>query len=443
MFPQLEFSKLKNSTVSAAFDTPEMTSDSGVLLLREVDQVTGLISLLSKSIADSRHPSYITHSIESLVRQRVFQICQGYEDADDCDNFRSDVAFKTAVGINASSEQDLGSQPTMTRLENSVTISDLFRWFYAQIDLFCSTYAQAPKSIVIDVDPTSSHCFGSQQLSMFNAYEDEYCLMPFHVYDGITGRVITTIIRPGKTPSADEIISLLKRIVRRIRRHFPQTVLIFRADGHHSKPRVHEWCKKENVEFIIGQPGNAGLHKLFASTIITAEKQHKVNWRPIRLHASGWYKAGSWKEYRKIICRVLVDEQGRVDTRYIVTSFKDTKAKYLYEIAYCGRANAELYIKEHKRGLQSDRTSCNKATANQFRLFLHSAAYSLMHSLRENLLKGTSLASATFETIRLRLLKVAARITVKKTRIHFHMPEDYPFQDIFRGALQRISVVKT
>lgn len=444
MSVQLSFSNISKSTrVTATFDTPEMTSDAGVLLLREVDNISNVTSKLSHCIHDSRHPSYVVHDTESMLRQRIFQICQGYEDADDCDHFRRDVAFKTAVGKNAYQSDDLCSQPTMTRLENSVTVRDLLRLFYTQIDLFCDTYEKEPECIVLDVDPTVSHCYGDQQLSLFNAYEGEYCLMPFHVYDGLTGRVIATIIRPGKTPTDQEIISLLKRIVKQIRTHFPKTLLIFRADGHHSKPAVHEWCKIQSVAFVLGQPKNRGLQKIFAAAIKAALKRFSATGRPIRQFASAYYKAGTWKEHRRVICRLIVNAEGQIDDRYIVTSFDSASAKYLYDIVYCERGNAELFIKEHKRGLQSDRTSCTKATANQFRLFLHSAAYTLMHSFKENLLRGTELENASFETIRLRLLKVAANISVKKMRVHFHMPEHFPLQNIYSLALQRISAIVT
>ena len=442
---QLEFSNLFPKTkITASFDTPEMTTDAGVLLLREVDMISGISEKLSRAIEDKRAPGYTTHSMRSLIQQRVFQICQGYEDADDCDHFRKDVALKTAVGKHSAfPKRDLCSQPTMTRLENSVTKRDLIRLFYAQVDLFCESFDRTPECIVLDVDPTVSNCYGDQQLSLFNSHAGDYCLMPFHVYDGVTGGVIATVIRPGKTPTADEIIALLKRIVKKIRQYFPNTLLIFRADGHHSKPKVHEWCETNWVEMVLGQPKNKAIQRVFRTALKTAEEKFKENGRPMKYYASARYKAGTWKEYRRVVCRIIVDQQGRIDDRYIVTSFEGTKAKYLYESVYCDRGNAELFIKEHKRGLKSDRMSCNKATANQFRLFLHSAAYTMMHTLRKNLLHGTELQKASFETIRLRLLKVAANISVKKTRIHFHMPEHFPLKDIFYTVINRIMAVKT
>jgi len=436
-YTQLEFSSLKQRRVEAHFDEPQVSSDSGVILLRELENCLNLSSRLAACITDPRHQSYVEHSLTELIRQRILQICQGYEDADDCDHFRLDPAFQTAVGKIPGPDSALASQPTMTRLENRVNSKELVRIGYAMGDVFLDSFDKAPKVIVIDMDPTAVHCHGAQQLLLFNAHEDEYCLMPFHVYDGLSGKLITATIRAGKTPRAGEILALLKRIVRQIRTRFPDTVLIFRADSHHCKPEVHAWCGANNVEFVIGLSPNKVLDRQFQFAFEQAKLKYQALGKACRVYASGFYAAGTWARPRRVICRINVDDFGNLDARYIVTTFKQTGAKYLYEEVYCDRGNAELFIKDHKNGLKSDRASCNKATANQFRLFLHSAAYALMHTLRDKLLAGTQLANAQFDTIRLRLLKCAARIEVSTRRILFHLPIHFPFKDIF----QRISDV--
>lgn len=440
---QLEFQALKGVKVEALFDTPEMTTDFGALLLREIENSTGIISSLSSAIDDRRNKSYIEHTLKEIISQRVYQICQGYEDADDCDHFRRDAAFKTAVGRDPGNGGDLASQPTMSRLENYVTRKDLVRMGYALIDNYLNSFSSAPKVIAIDMDPSACYCHGAQQLSLFNAHEDEYCLMPFHVYDGLNGKLITTVIRPGKTPAAGEIIAILKRIVSKISGRFPKTKIVFRADSHHSKPDVHDYCDKNNVGFIIGQGPNPTLNKLFTDTVVQAKLKYANTHKPCIVFASASYQASTWSKARRIICRVIVNELGVEDVRYIVTSYEDAGAKYLYETVYCQRGNAELYIKDQKHALKSDRTSCNKATANQFRLFLHSAAYQLMHALRENILKGTRLARAQFDTIRLHLLKVAAQVRVMKTKITFHLPKQFPMQDIYEKAVKIFSAIRT
>lgn len=440
---QLEFESLKQRRVEARFDAPQVTSDFGVVLLRELENALGISSKIAGCIHDKRHQSYVEHSLPELIRQRMFQICQGYEDADDCDHFRLDPAFQTAVGKVPGPDTALASQPTMTRLENRVNRKELVRMGYALGEIFLQSFTNQPKAIVIDMDPTAVHCHGAQQLLLFNAHEDEYCLMPFHVYDGLTGKLITATIRSGKTPTAREILALLKRIVRQIRDRFPDTVLIFRADSHHCKPAVHAWCEAHNVEFVIGLGSNRALDRQFEFTFEQAKLKYKNLGKACRVYASGDYAAGTWERPRRVICRINVDDFGNLDARYIVTSFEQAGAKYLYEEVYCDRGNTELFIKDHKNGLKSDRASCHQATANQFRLFLHSAAYMLMHALSDKLLAGTQLARAQFDTIRLRLLKCAARVEVSTRRILFHLPQHFPFKGICRRLSNLFAALRT
>lgn len=233
-------------------------------------------------------------------------------------------------------------------------------------------------------------------------------------------------------PRRGEILALLKRIVRQIRNRFSDTVLIFRADSHHCKPAVHAWCEAHNVEFVIGLGPNRALDRQFEFSFEQAKLKYKNLGKACRVYAAGYYAASTWERPRRVICRINVDDFGNLDARYIVTSFKQTGAKYLYEEVYCDQGNAELFIKDHKNGLKSGRASCHKATANQFRLFLHSAAYMLMHALRDKLPDGAQLAHAQFDTIRMRLLKCAARVEVSTQCILFHLPLNFPFKDIYQ-----------
>jgi hypothetical protein len=439
---QLEFAPLKGKKITALFDEPRVSSDGGVLLLREVDRQLGLMDRLAEVITDNRRASHVAHQVAELMRQRTYQIGCGYEDADDCDHLRADPALKTAVGRDPADDPDLGSQPTMTRLENAVTTRDLLRLGYAFIDQFIASYDAPPEVIVLDMDPTTDHAHGHQQLTFFNAYEDEYCFMPFHVYEGLSGKYITSVLRAGKTPTAPEIISVMKRIVRRIRAVWPHVQIIFRADSHHTKPEVMRWLKANAVEFITGLSPNSKLKELFVLAIREAELKHQRTGRPARTYASAHYAAGTWDEGERVICRVQVSDKG-TDVRYIVTSFQVAGAKYLYETVYCGRGKMELMIKDHKVALKSDRTSCHRKEANQFRLFIHSAAYVLMHALRENLLRSSELARAQFDTIRLRLLKIGTRIEVGKTFIRFHFPASYPMQPILARSSAMLTALNT
>ena len=435
----LDFSSIDRTKIQMVFDEPELSSDGGALLIREASLLNGIIDEMVDSILDERDQSYVKHTLRELIMQRVTQICHGYEDANDCDFLKDDAAIKVAVD-RLPSDESLASQPTMTRLENSLSTRDLIRLFNSFVDNFLASYESEPDCIVIDVDPTANVTYGDQQLSLFNGFYDDYCLMPFHVYEGLTGRLISTVIRPGKTPTADEIIALLKRIVRRTRKRFPKTKLIFRADSHHTKPAVLDWLEANDVRYVLGLATNKVLQREVESMLgPMKETQRRLMDKRRRFHSFS-YGAGTWSRKRRVVARLEASSQG-TDARFIVTDLEG-KASFLYDTVYCDRGNAELMIKEHKNFLKSSRTSCHRAEANQFRLFLHSAAYVIMHGLRATALKGTELANATFDTIRLRLLKIAARVQVGKTFVRFHLPQDCPAAQIFRLVANRIAAVR-
>jgi hypothetical protein len=424
------FTPVHGKKVTARFEDAQIASDGGLLLVAEVERTLEIIDKLAGCIRDGREAGKVRHQLGTMFRQRVMQICAGYEDADDCDHFRHDPLIQTIAGCDPLGDDGLASQPSMSRLENAVDRRALLRMGYAFVDQYMDSFAAEPEMVVLDMDPTSVITYGDQQLRLFNAFEDEYCLMPFHVYDGLNGKFITAVIRPGKTPTAGEILAVLKRLVRRLRGRWRQTRIILRADSHHTKPEVMDWLEANGVGFITGLGPNSRLDAQFKPLIEDARKRHARTWREVRLYGSATYAAGSWGRARRVICRVVVNAQG-VDTRYVVTSFEIAGAKYLYETVYCGRGKAELMIKDHKTDLRSDRCSCHAATANQFRLFLHSAAYVILHKLRARYLQGTELATARFSTIRQRLIKIGTRVEVLKTAIRFFLPASFPLKDVF------------
>lgn len=434
----LSLNKCGKKKLSCSFDQPHMSSEGGLLVLRELLHNSPLIAKLAEAIKDPRHQSYIDHSYFELITQRLGQIICGYADANDSDNLKADPILKMFVGRDPVEDGDLASQPTMCRLENTVTRKDLYRVGMVLLMYTLSSYTVPPKSIVIDMDPTAHRGYGAQQLLMFNTYVGGYCHMPFHVYDGGTGKLLTALMRPGKTPGSQEILTVLKRLVRQIRKVYPKVQIIFRADSHHTKPEVLDWLDEHRVDYVLGLSPNNVLKRMFASTQARAERQYKASWKngidEIRQYESGYYAAGTWNQQRRVICRCLSSIKGN-DTRYIVTSLRIATPRYLYETAYCGRGNAELFIKDHKLGTGSDRSSCNSAKANQFRLFLHSAAYIILHELREKVLKNTALEKASFTKIILQLIKTAALVEVKKTKIHIHFPMHYIHKDIFAKAV--------
>jgi hypothetical protein len=394
-----------------------VTSDAGVLFLREVEKRIGVIDALTNAIVDSRHPSYVQHEMGEMNAQRVFQIALGYEDANDCDPLRGDPALKIAAGRDPVEDPDLASQPTISRLENSITRKDLMRIGAALLEYFIASYKRRPKVIVFDMDCTTDVVHGEQQLRLFNAYENEYGFQPFHVYEGLSGRLITAILRPGKTPTAREVMTVLKRIVRRLKEAWPKTKFLFRGDSHFAKPEILDWLEGEGLFYAVGLARNSVLLQRSEATLAKAKEAASRHGGKVRRYASFYYAAKTWSRSRRVILRAEASPLG-VDPRYVVTNVHP-RPKVTYEKLYCSRGCVELMIKEHKRALHSDRTSCHRFEANQFRLFLHSVAYILMHAFRCTVLKGTELACAQFDTIRLRLLKIGARVQILKTKIIF------------------------
>ena len=288
------------------------------------------------------------------------------------------------------------------------------------------------------MDPTVNKTYGDQQLSLFNAFVDEYCLMPFHVFDGITGQLITTVLRPGITPSGVEIVTVLKRIERQIRRRFKKTTLIFRADSHHCRHEVLHFLEEKKMKFVIGLQPNTKLNSTYRCFANAAKYSAELDYKKVRNFQEGLYQASTWSKEHRVVARVQATPIG-TDLRYVVTNIEHISAKNLYEVLYCDRANAELMIKDSKLGLNSDRMSCNSMQANQFRMLIHGLAYQLMHSLRSNFLQGTKLANSMFDTIRLKLFKVAARFVVGKRTIKVHLPESSPVKAIYA----RVAAIST
>lgn len=419
------------------FNGGHISSDGGILLLREVENQIKIISSLADVINDPRDSRYVKHNIIDMMMQRVSQIAAGYEDADDCDALRSDPIFKMFANRLPEVDADLASQPTMSRFENSITRTYLYRLAKVFVDNFISSYEQEPDIIVLDFDDTADEVHGGQQLALFNSYYKETCFMPIHVYEGISGKLVTTILKSGKRANGDTILAITKRLISYIRSQFPNTVIIYRGDSHFAYPQVMAWIEQQkNVFYATGLTSNSRLESMIKDHIERAKKLYEQHNRKISLYHSFNYKADSWDHYRRVVAKVEILEDGTLNIRYMVTNMKQAKATVLYKEIYCARGQAELYIKEHKLYLKSDRTSCHRFMANQFRLFLHSAAYVLLHALKHNVLKHTQWAHATISTIRLRLLKIGSRVRHLKTRIKVELPTSYPLQNTLQRSFQ-------
>jgi hypothetical protein len=421
--------------VTAAFDGGRISSDGGMLLLAGADRRLGLIDTLAAIIPDHRHPALITHTMCDILRARVFAIACGYPDADDLDDLRRDPAFKLACGRLPESGDDLHSQPTMSRWENAPDLRTLIRMARAMVDLWCQSFANPPKAITLDIDDTADTVHGHQQLSLFNAHYDERCFLPIHVYDAETGHCVVTILRPGKTPDGKEVRAHLRRLVRRIRLHWPNTVITIRGDGHYGRREAMAWCEENGIGYVFGLSKNPTLDALVdakADEIRTRRAIGKLD--VVRDYTETRYAAKSWPHPRRVVARFEATRQG-FDARYVVTNIARGGPQWLYDSIYCARGQAENLIKRHKSQLASDRTSCRSPLANQMRLILHTAAYWLMLQVRAAIPRPQPLASGEFSTIRLRLLKIAVRIKETASRVRLAFASHCPDEALFRGLV--------
>ena len=437
-FPSLP--ALCGKKMSAAFDGGRITSNGGVMLLAEAERGLGIAERLAALIPDRRDPTRIKHLLSDIHRTRILAIGAGYEDADELDALRHDPTFKMAVGRAPEAKLGLASQPTMSRWENAPDLRAVIRLSYALIDLYCDSYDAPPASITLDIDDTFDAAHGEQQLAFWNGFHGERGFSPIHVYEAETERPVAFVLRPAKTPSGSEARAHVRRMIRRIRRHWPDTRILLRGDGHYARTELMGWCEDAGVDFLFGMPMNAALKRdpVIAATadacaVVRAQKSLFAH----RVHTETTYAAGSWARERRIIARIEATTLG-MDIRAIVTSLTGSTAERPYEFDYCARGQAENLIKLHKTQLKSDRTSCSSARANQFRIILHTAAYWLLWAVRRTQPDGGALRKAEFATLQLRLIKVAARVVETATRIRIAFTSACPDKIGFVAALSAL-----
>ena len=419
------FKDISHKKVVADFNGGDVSSDGGLLFLREIESKVKIIKRITDVLKDKRHQGYVKHNVNQLLTQRVFQVAAGYEDANDSDTLKDDPILKIVCDRLTGS---LASQPTMSRFENSISRTDMYRIAQTFVDVFIDSYKRPPKGIILDFDDTEDKTHGSQQLSFFNAYHGSYCFMPMHIYEGKSGKLVTTILRPGKRPSGKEIAMILKHIVKRLRQAWPGVGIIVRGDSHYGCPEVFDFCHKNGLKYIFGLTVRTPILKKSHTLARQAEALFSLKKRPVKLLGECFYRANSWSKAERIIYKAEHNEKGS-NIRAIVTNIENQNRRMIYDVIYCGRGAMELMIKEHKNHLRSDKTSCSSFLANQFRLFMHSMAYVLLHAFREICLVGTQFAKAQFDTIRLKLLKLGTRVIHLSTKIKVHLPTSCPYQD--------------
>ena len=417
-------SAVQGKPLTATFDAGRLSSEGGLIVLREIAKRLGLAEVIARPLRDDRDPARVQHSYADMVMVRMLMIAAGYEDCDDVDALRSDPALKIAVGRAPESGVDLMSQPTLSRLENLPDWRALARIGLGQIDLYCRSFAHPPRRIQLDIDDTDDPTHGQQELALFNAHYDCTCFQPIHIFDGGSGKPVLSLLRPGKRPSGVEVARILRHVIRRIRKHWPRVEILVRGDSHYCSEPALALLEALKCDYTLGFAINSKLLEIAAPWRCQCDVR-RSRWKPTvrRLHQL-LYRARDWSRSRKIIARVEATSLG-TDVRFIVTNLEG-RGKTLYEKVFCARGNAENLIKDMKRWTRSDKTACSRWEANQFRLFLHAGAYWLLHALRRAAPKRSRWRGATFESIRRAFVKVAVRVEELKGKIKLAFPASYP-----------------
>lgn len=432
---QLVFESLFSKEVIADFAGGRITSDAGGLLLRELDQRYRLAENAARCLHDSREPHKVKHDLLTLVRQRLFAIAQGYEDNNDAAALARDPAFKIMTGKAPESAADQASQPTLSRFENQVTAKDLRRlsdWF---LDLYLKTHPGPRKVIVLDMDATDDPTHGKQQLSFFHGYYEEHMYHPLLVFDGRTGFPLAAVLRPGNTHASHGALAVLKRLVKKLKKAYPEALILFRADAGFAVPALYRYLERQEIRYVIGFITNNRVLEKAAPLLEKAQRQYLETGEKQRLFTSFGYQAESWTRTRRIIAKVEYTHLGS-NQRFVVTNLS-RNPRFVYDDIYVLRGDVENRIKELKLELKADRLSCHRFLANQFRLLLHTAAYCLFWLLRHHL-QGTDMATAQVNTLRLKLLKIGARIRETSRRIWVHLASSYPYRDLLAFVLQNL-----
>jgi Transposase DDE domain group 1 len=431
----LSFASLGSRRVEADFSAGTLTTDAGALLLREADRRLGLLDALDAAIPDPRHPELITHPQRSLLAQRVFGLACGYEDLNDHSGLRHDPLWQALAERAPDPEQPLASAPTLCRLENRVGRTALFEMARALVEQFIASHDQPPECLVLDFDATDAPIHGHQEGRFFHGYYDHHCFLPLYVFCG--DRLLVAYLRTADRDAAHHARAILKLLVARLRQAWPGVRLIFRADSGFCRWRLMRWCDANGVGYVIGLARNPRLQALAGPWLHAAAVCWERTNQPQRLFGEFHYAAATWDRPRRVIVKAEHNAQGD-NPRFIVSNLPGN-ARGLYDVLYCQRGEAENRIKEQQGMLFAGRTSCHAFLANQFRLLLSAAAYVLVEAVRRLGLAGTDMERAQVSTIRLRLLKVAAVVTLSVRRVYLRLASGFPLQGLFALVLQRLS----
>lgn len=427
----VDFPPLKRRRIEANFEGGDITSDGGVLLLRQVDQHLGLSAAVAGALDDSRRQASCLHDGVSLLRQRLYALALGYEDLNDHQSLRTDVAMQTAV------ERDtvLASSATLCRWENRADRDVAWKLHEVLVDQFIASFKRAPKKLVLDFDATDDAVHGKQEGRFFHGYYDHYCFLPLYVF--CRDQLLVSYLRPSKIDGAKHAWAILSLLVKRLRAVWPKVRIILRGDSGFCRWRMLSWCEHHDIGYIIGIAQNKRLNALTAVLQRDAEQCFAELGEKVRWFTDVRYAARAWDHPRRVIAKIEHTDKGS-NPRYVVTNIGGD-AKKLYEQLYCARGDMENRIKEQQLDLFADRTSCHRWWPNQFRLLLSSLAYTLLEAIRRLALQGTALAHAYVGTLRLKLLKIGAVVLRNTRRIRFLLSSVYPHQRLFIHAAAKLA----
>ena len=425
------FPDVKKHTVEVNFQGGDITSDGGVMLLRQADKHIGLSKAVAQVLEDNRRQASCKHDSLTLLRQRVYALACGYEDLNDHQQLRHDLAIQSAV----EREEVLASSSTLCRWENQANRQTAWHVHQVMIDRFVASFKQAPKELILDFDATDDAVHGKQEGRFFHGYYDHYCFLPLYVF--CQDQLLVSYLRPSNIDGAKHAWAILSLLVKRLRQSWPAVRIIFRGDSGFCRRRMLAWCERHDVGYLVGIAQNKRLNEITAQWQQAAEKQYAISNEKVRWFDEFQYAAKNWKRLRRIIVKIEHTDKGS-NPRYVVTNLTG-KPQFLYEKLYCARGEMENRIKEQQLDLFADRTSCHHWWSNQFRLLLSSLAYILLETIRRIALQGTELAQAYVSTLRLKLIKIGAVILRNTRRIRFLLASSCPYQKLFFQTAARLA----
>jgi Transposase DDE domain group 1 len=433
--------------VEAQFDGAQMTTDGGLLLLRESDRKIGLLRRVARCFTDARDPQRVEHGLSEMLAQRIYGLALGYEDLNDHEELRRDPLLAVVAG-QRELQKPLAGKSTLNRLELTPAGSPLQERYhkitYAAealdgllVDLFVEAYQEPPAEIVLDLDATDTPLYGEQEGRFFHGYYGHYCYLPLYIFAG--NHLLCARLRPSNQDASAGSLPEVERIVAQIRARWKKTRILLRGDSGFCREELMAWCETNDVDYVFGFARNERLRGKIARSLRQAQREHERTGKAARVFAEFSYRTRqSWMRARRVVAKAEYLEKGE-NPRFVVTSLgaEDWPAQTLYEQLYCARGEMENRIKE-QLSLFSDRLSSETLRANQLRLYFSSLAYVLVDALRRLGLRGTEWAAAQVETIRLKLLKIAAQVGISARRIWIRYAHSYPWKNLFVAAWQAL-----